>query len=96
MLNTVRILNPGFFCRCGKANNLKKDDFYGTTGYGHNDYGREVIERVYARIFKAEDALVRTQFISGTHALTVALFAYDAIQTKKELGEWKNDRAGSN
>ena len=45
-----------------------------TTGYGYDDIGRSVIENVYADIFKAEDALVRSQFISGSHALTVALF----------------------
>lgn len=45
-----------------------------TTGYGYGDIGRDAIERVYADIFKAEDALVRSQFISGSHALTVALF----------------------
>ncbi|MBR6690949.1 MAG: methionine gamma-lyase family protein [Bacilli bacterium] len=48
--------------------------FNSTTGYGYNDIGREVIEKVYSDIFKSEDALVRGQFISGTHALTVALF----------------------
>ena len=48
--------------------------FNTTTGYGYNDSGRDVIESVYSQIFKSEDALVRTQFISGTHALTVALF----------------------
>lgn len=48
--------------------------FNSTTGYGYNDIGRDVIERVYSNIFKSEDALVRTQFISGTHALTVSLF----------------------
>lgn len=48
--------------------------FNSTTGYGYNDIGREVIERVYSDIFKSEDALVRSQFISGTHALTVSLF----------------------
>ena len=48
--------------------------FNSTTGYGYNDIGRDVIERVYADIFKSEDALVRSQFISGTHALTVSLF----------------------
>ena len=46
-----------------------------TTGYGYNDLGRDTIEKVYATIFKSEDALVRSQFISGTHALTTALFA---------------------
>lgn len=45
------------------------------TGYGYNDMGRDTIEEVYADIFKCEDALVRSGFISGTHALTVALFA---------------------
>ena len=56
-------------------NNVSTSHFDGTTGYGYGDQGREVIERVYAELFKAEDALVRTQFISGSHALTVALFS---------------------
>ncbi len=50
--------------------------FNGTTGYGYGDIGRDTIERVFAEVLEAEDSLVRTQFISGTHALTVALFAY--------------------
>lgn len=49
--------------------------FNATTGYGYNDLGREVIEKVFARVLNAESALVRNQFISGSHALTVALFA---------------------
>jgi len=48
--------------------------FNSTTGYGYNDIGRDTIENVYSDIFKSEDSLVRTQFISGTHALTVSLF----------------------
>jgi len=48
--------------------------FNSTTGYGYNDIGRDTIEKVYSDIFKSEDALVRGQFISGTHALTVSLF----------------------
>ncbi len=47
--------------------------FAGTTGYGYNDMGRDTLEEVYARAFHGEDALVRPQLISGTHALTVAL-----------------------
>ncbi|MDE5586906.1 MAG: methionine gamma-lyase family protein, partial [Bacilli bacterium] len=47
-----------------------------TTGYGYGDIGRDTIEKVFAEVLGAEDALVRSQFISGTHALTVALFAY--------------------
>ena len=56
-------------------NEVSEQDFHATTGYGYNDNGRDKIEKVYADIFKAEDALVRNQFISGSHALTVALFA---------------------
>lgn len=50
--------------------------FSSTTGYGYNDIGRDVIEKVFAYVLDSEDCLVRSQFISGTHALTVALFAY--------------------
>lgn len=55
-------------------NNLSEIHFNSTTGYGYNDIGRDIIERIYADIFKAEDALVRSQFISGSHALNVTLF----------------------
>lgn len=48
--------------------------FNETTGYGYGDLGREVIEKIYADIFNIEDALVRGQFISASHALTVTLF----------------------
>lgn len=49
--------------------------FAGTTGYGYDDLGRETLDRIYAQIFGTEAALVRTQFVNGTHALTAALFA---------------------
>jgi cystathionine beta-lyase family protein involved in aluminum resistance len=55
--------------------NISENAFNSTTGYGYNDSGRDSIEALFARIFKADDALVRTQLISGTHALTVTLFA---------------------
>lgn len=54
---------------------VTETDFNSTTGYGYNDIGRDKLERVYADIFKCEATLVRNQFISGSHALTVALFA---------------------
>ncbi len=54
-------------------NRLSDVHFAATTGYGYNDIGRDTLERVYADVFQAEDALVRPQLISGTHALTVAL-----------------------
>ena len=49
--------------------------FTSTTGYGYDDIGRECVEKIFAEILKGEDALVRTQIVSGTHALTIALFA---------------------
>ena len=54
--------------------NLSEMHFNGTTGYGYGDIGRDTIENIYAEIFKAEDSLVRTQFISGTHAISTLLF----------------------
>ena len=56
-------------------NNISESDFNSSTGYGYNDIGRDKIENVYASIFKAEDSLVRSQFISGTHAISTCLFA---------------------
>ena len=57
------------------SENISEIHFNGTTGYGYGDLGRDALERVYARIFNSEDALVRNQFISGTHALSTAFFA---------------------
>ncbi len=57
-----------------QKNRLAIDHFGGTTGYGYDDGGRDVMEKIYAHTFRTEDALVRPQIISGTHALTVALF----------------------
>ena len=67
--NSNKVLNA--FREC----NVTEDCFNMTTGYGYNDLGREVIEKVYANIFKSDDALVRCQFISGTHAISTALWA---------------------
>ena len=67
--NTEKVLNAFI------ENNVSTNDFNGTDGYGYNDVGRDKIESIYSSILKAEDSLVRTQFISGSHALTVALFA---------------------
>ena len=57
-------------------NRISEVHFGSTTGYGYDDIGRDIIEKVFAQVLGAEDALVRSQFISGTHALTVALFAF--------------------
>ncbi len=48
--------------------------FAGTTGYGYDDQGRDKLDEIYADIFGTEDALVRVQFVNGTHAITAALF----------------------
>lgn len=68
MFNSMKVLNAFH------EENISEIHFNPSTGYGYNDIGRDKIEDVYKRIFKCEDALVRTQFISGSHALTVCLF----------------------
>lgn len=57
-----------------QALRVSESDFYGTTGYGYNDQGRDKLEEIYAHIFRTEDALVRTQFVNGTHAIFCALY----------------------
>ena len=69
-LNSLKVL------KAFNDNNVSEAHFNSTTGYGYDDLGRDVIEKVFANVLGAEDALVRSQFISGSHALTVALFAY--------------------
>ena len=67
--NSQKVLNA--FWECG----FNEAHFNATTGYGYSDIGRDKLEEVYSKIFKSEDALVRIQFISGTHAISTALFA---------------------
>ena len=67
--NSFRVLNA--FREC----NVTEDVFNATTGYGYNDIGRDAIEKVYSKIFESEASLVRSQFISGTHAISTALWA---------------------
>ena len=69
-INSIKVLNAF------KNNRVSTIHFNSSTGYGYDDIGREVIERIFAQVLGSEDALVRSQFISGSHALTVALFAY--------------------
>ncbi len=60
---------------CGFRNNgIREQHFLGTTGYGYDDIGREAIDALYADVFGSEDALVRMNIVSGTHALTLCLF----------------------
>ena len=100
-INTEKILNA--------MRELKISDahFKNSTGYAYGDIGREKLDELYAKIFNAESALVRTQFVSGTHALATVLFGilrpgdeiisitgepYDTMQTV--IG-YKNNSAGS-
>ena len=69
MRNSLRVLNAF------QKNRIADVHFNSTSGYGYDDIGRDTIEKVFADVFHTEDALVRNQFISGTHAITVALFA---------------------
>jgi cystathionine beta-lyase family protein involved in aluminum resistance len=69
-LNSMKVL------KAFNSNHVSEIHFNSTTGYGYNDIGRDVIEKVFADVLGCEDALVRSQFISGSHALTVALFAF--------------------
>lgn len=67
--NSIKILNAF------REEKVSETDFNSTTGYGYNDLGRDKLERVFSRVLGSEDAIVRSQFISGSHALTVTLFA---------------------
>lgn len=74
-INEISLFNSQKILDAFIKEGVCSSDFYSPTGYGYGDKGRDKIERVYADIFKCEKALVRNQFISGTHALTVAFFA---------------------
>lgn len=67
-INTAKVLNAF------RANRVSDSMFSGTTGYGYNDRGREVLDRVFGDIFGAQQALVRIGFANGTHAIASALF----------------------
>lgn len=67
-INSLKVLNA--FQECG----LAEMHLHSSTGYGIDEIGRNKIEEIYAKVFNCEDALVRAQLISGTHALAVTLF----------------------
>ena len=66
--NSLKVLNAFNKCK------ISESDFNGTTGYGYDDIGRDKIENVFSMILGGEDSLVRSQIISGTHAISTALF----------------------
>ena len=94
--NSIKVIQS--FQKC----NLQEMHFATSTGYGIDEPGRNKIEEIYAKVFKAEDSLVRAQFISGTHALAITLSAllrpqdkmlsitgapYDTLQTVIGIGK---------
>ena len=66
-INQEKVLNAFHHVKASE------NDLVGSTGYGYDDFGRDHLEEIYAHTFKAEDAIVRPQIISGTHAITLAL-----------------------
>ena len=75
LIDDICFYNSEKVLKAFQENSVSETHFNSTTGYGYNDTGRDVIEKVFAKVFKAEDAIVRNQFISGSHALSVTLFA---------------------
>lgn len=69
LYNQQRVLN------LFRKHHVGEEDLVPSTGYGYDDIGRDKLEQIYADYFKVDDALVRNQFSSGTHAITVALFS---------------------
>ncbi len=68
MVNSIKVFKA--FQNAG----VSTSDFNEVTGYGYSDIGRDKLEKIYAEVFKAEDAIVRPQIMCGTHALSVTLF----------------------
>lgn len=73
-IDEIKQLNQLKVIKAMQDNKLSDSHFNGTTGYGYDDRGRDVLDSVYANIFHAEDALVRHHIVSGTQALTLCLF----------------------
>lgn len=74
IIENIRDYNQEKVLQAFIDNKVAPEHFYTVSGYGHDDLGREVLDRVFAQVFKAEKALVRVHFVSGTHTLACALF----------------------
>ena len=99
----TELFNQDKVLRAFRNYRVNYQDFQLTSGYGMGDTGRDKLERIYAEIFKGEDSLIRQQIVSGTHSITLALFAmllphekmviygepYDTLY--KVLGRSRND-----
>lgn len=74
IIEDIRDLNQKKVLEAFIENRVAPEHFYTVSGYGHDDIGREVLDKVFADVFKAEKALVRVHFASGTHTLACCLF----------------------
>jgi len=74
LIEDIRDFNQKKVLEAFIDNKVAPEHFYTVSGYGHDDLGREVLDNVFAQVFKAEKALVRVHFASGTHTLACALF----------------------
>lgn len=73
-IERIAMINSSKVLKAFQEERVSTNDFNEITGYGFSDDGRDKLERIYSRIFKAEDALVRPQIMSGTHALALTFF----------------------
>src|SRR5574344_1777355 len=73
-VDCIRDFNQEKVLKAFIDNKVAPEHFYTVSGYGHDDLGREILDKVYAQVFKAEAAIVRTHFMTGTHTLACALF----------------------
>lgn len=73
-IDDIRDYNQEKVLNAFVENRVAPEHFYTVSGYGHDDLGREVLDKVFAQVFKTEKALVRIHFASGTHTLACALF----------------------
>ena len=73
-VNEIRDYNQKKVLKAFFDNKVAPEHFYTVSGYGHDDLGREILDKVFAQVFNAEKALVRIHFASGTHTLACALF----------------------
>ena len=74
IIDDIRDFNQEKVLQAFIDNRVAPEHFYTVSGYGHDDLGREVLDRVFAQVFGCEKALVRIHFVSGTHTLACALF----------------------
>ena len=73
-LEEIRDYNQEKVLQAFVDNKVAPEHFYTVSGYGHDDLGKEILDNVFAQVFKAEAAIVRNHFVSGTHTLACALF----------------------